>query len=48
MLCLKDLQQLTAIGGMFIPLTFLVVEAESHGMSRRLADYLVPILNGAR
>lgn len=33
---------------MFIPLTFIVVEAQSHGMSQRLANYLVPILNGAR
>ena len=33
---------------MFIPFTFIVVEARSHGMSQRLANYLVPILNGAR
>ncbi|KAL1971168.1 hypothetical protein VTN77DRAFT_120 [Rasamsonia byssochlamydoides] len=33
---------------MFIPLTFIVVEARAHGMSTRLANYLVPILNGAR
>jgi hypothetical protein len=33
---------------MFIPVTFLVVEARLHGMSSRLANYLVPILNGAR
>lgn len=32
---------------MFIPFTFIVVEAQSHGMSNRLANYLVPILNGA-
>ena len=34
-------------GGMFVPLTYIVVEAESHGMSNRLANYLVPILNAA-
>ena len=39
---------LTVIGGMFVPFTFIVVEAQSHGMSSRLANYLVPILNGAR
>lgn len=33
--------------GMFIPFTFIVEEAQSHGMSLRLANYLVPILNGA-
>lgn len=33
---------------MFIPITFIVVEARSHGMSDRLANYLVPILNAAR
>lgn len=47
-LCLNLLQQLTIIGGMFIPFTFIVVEAQSHGMSLRLANYLVPILNAAR
>ncbi len=46
--CLASLQQLIVIGGMFIPFTFIVVEARSHGMSQRLAPYLVPILNGAR
>ena len=39
---------LTLAGGMFIPFTFIVEEARSHGMSDRLANYLVPILNGAR
>ncbi|KAF6227087.1 hypothetical protein HO133_008528 [Letharia lupina] len=33
--------------GMFVPFTFIVVEAQSHGMSLRLANYLVPILNAA-
>lgn len=33
---------------MFIPFTFIIVEARSHGMSQELAYYLVPILNGAR
>ena len=44
----NDLQKLTSIGGMFIPFTFIVEEALSHGMSLRLANYLVPILNAAR
>lgn len=48
-LCLNFLLlQLNIIGGMFIPFTFIVVEAQSHGMSLRLANYLVPILNAAR
>ena len=47
-LCFDSLHQLTVIGGMFIPFTFIVVEAQSHGMSPRLANYLVPILNAAR
>jgi len=38
----------TGPGGMFLPLTFIVVEAHAHGMSQRLANYLVPILNAAR
>lgn len=33
--------------GMFTPFTFIVVEARTHGMSQYLANYLVPILNGA-
>lgn len=33
---------------MFTPFTFIVVEARTHGMSQHLANYLVPILNGAR
>ena len=53
LLCVKlgpdDLQKLiTTTGGMFIPFTFIVEEALSHGMSLRLANYLVPILNAAR
>ena len=40
--------QLTITGGMFIPFTFIVEEAQAHGMSPRLAQYLVPILNAAR
>ena len=47
-LCLDFVHQLTVIGGMFIPFTFIVVEAQSHGMSSRLANYLVPVLNAAR
>jgi len=34
-------------GGMFIPLTYIVVEARAQGMSQNLASYLVPILNAA-
>lgn len=34
--------------GMFVPFTFIVVEALAGGMSENLANYLVPILNGAR
>ncbi|KAK4676345.1 hypothetical protein QC764_510550 [Podospora pseudoanserina] len=33
--------------GMFVPFTFIVVEALAGGMSEHLANYLVPILNGA-
>ncbi|KAK0654184.1 putative monocarboxylate transporter [Cercophora samala] len=33
--------------GMFVPFTFIVVEALAGGMSENLANYLVPILNGA-
>ncbi|OCL10364.1 major facilitator superfamily transporter [Glonium stellatum] len=33
--------------GMFTPFTFIVEEARTHGMSQHLANYLVPILNGA-
>lgn len=32
---------------MFIPFNYLVVEAVSHGMSPRLANYLVSIMNAA-
>ncbi|KAL9014321.1 MAG: hypothetical protein Q9173_001029 [Seirophora scorigena] len=31
--------------GMFLPFTFIILSAEHDGMSRRLADYLIPILN---
>lgn len=44
----KRQTQLILAGGMFIPFTFIVEEASRHGMSGRLANYLVPILNGAR
>lgn len=33
---------------MFIPFTYIVVEAHARGMSENLANYLVPILNSAR
>lgn len=48
-LLIKRIQgRLIVLGGMFIPLTFIVVKARAHGMSATLANYLVPILNGAR
>ncbi|KAL2788200.1 major facilitator superfamily domain-containing protein [Aspergillus keveii] len=34
--------------GMFIPFNFLVLEAQSHGMSLSLANYLIAILNAVR
>ena len=54
----SPLKELTFVGlaaavfmffwGMFIPFTFIVVEAQAKGMSPYMANYLVPILNGAR
>ncbi|KAL8931071.1 MAG: hypothetical protein Q9208_000173 [Pyrenodesmia sp. 3 TL-2023] len=34
--------------GLFLPFNFLVLQAQSKGMSRSLSEYLVPILNAAR
>lgn len=34
--------------GMFLPFTFVILQAERYGMSDRLAAYLIPILNAAR
>jgi MFS family permease len=34
--------------GMFLPFTFIILQAQRFGMSANLAGYLVPILNGAR
>lgn len=34
--------------GMFLPFTFVILQAERYGMSPRLAAYLIPILNAAR
>lgn len=34
--------------GSFVPMTYLVVQAVSMGMDRRLAQYLVAIINGSR
>lgn len=34
--------------GSFVPMTYLVVQAASMGMDRRLAQYLVAIVNGSR
>lgn len=45
---------LTALGnflfifGLFIPIDYIIVQAIHEGMSTRLANYLVPILNAAR
>ncbi|KAL8940076.1 MAG: hypothetical protein Q9216_003015 [Gyalolechia sp. 2 TL-2023] len=33
--------------GLFIPFNFLVLQAQSEGMSRTLSEYLIPILNAA-
>jgi MFS family permease len=40
-------QGLTSVGGLFVPFTFIVAEAISHGMSSNMANYLVPIVNAA-
>ncbi|KAF2083780.1 putative monocarboxylate permease [Saccharata proteae CBS 121410] len=32
--------------GMFLPINYLILQAQSQGMSARLANYLIPILNG--
>lgn len=34
--------------GMFLPINYIQVQANANGMSASLAEYLVPILNGAR
>lgn len=34
--------------GYFVPITYLVVQANMAGMSSTLAQYLIPILNAAR
>lgn len=34
--------------GLFLPFNFLVLQAQSQGMSHTLSEYLVPILNAAR
>lgn len=36
------------LGGMYIPITFIVIEARAEGVSNYTASYLVPILNAAR
>ncbi|EFE32820.1 uncharacterized protein ARB_00278 [Trichophyton benhamiae CBS 112371] len=36
------------IGGMFLPVTYIVVAARKNGMSQHMANYMVPILNAAR
>ncbi|KAL7935865.1 monocarboxylate permease-like protein [Trichoderma chlorosporum] len=33
--------------GSFLPFTFIIVQAKAEGMSTRLADYMVPIINAA-
>ena len=37
-----------AFWGVFIPFAFVILQGLGHGMSPRLAQYLVPILNAAR
>ena len=34
--------------GMFLPINFLILQASTVGMSRNLANYLIPIFNAAR
>lgn len=34
--------------GVFIPITYVVINAKNQGMSNGLAQYLVPMLNAAR
>lgn len=34
--------------GMFLPFNYIILSAEYHGMSQRLAAYLVPILNAGK
>lgn len=34
--------------GIFLPFTYIILEAQKHGMSEDLSNYLVPILNAAR
>ncbi|EGD90625.2 hypothetical protein H113_02094 [Trichophyton rubrum MR1459] len=36
------------LGGMFLPVTYIVVAARKNGMSQYMANYMVPILNAAR
>ena len=33
--------------GLFLPINYIIIEAISYGMSYKLAQYLVPILNAA-
>lgn len=46
--CLLALSLSLFVFGLFIPMNFLVVQAQSKGMSRTLSEYLIPILNAAR
>lgn len=46
--CLLALSLTLFVFGLFIPFNFLVLQAQSEGMSRTLSEYLIPILNAAR
>lgn len=46
--CLLSLSLSLFVFGLFIPMNFIVLQAQSKGMSRRLSEYLIPILNAAR
>jgi MFS family permease len=34
--------------GMFLPFTYIILQAQADGMSANLSNYLIPILNAAR
>jgi hypothetical protein len=34
--------------GMFLPFTYIILQAQADGMSENLSNYLIPILNAAR
>ena len=46
--CLVVIAAFLFFFGMFLPFTFIILEAQREGMSHRLAAYLVPILNAGK